>query len=47
VQDILGWLAAGMSIDEITEDFPELHQEHIYAALAYAADKERRITIAA
>lgn len=40
VGDILGWLAAGRSHNEIIEDFPELTQEDIFAALAYAADKE-------
>lgn len=47
VGDILGWLAAGMSIDEIISDFPELTKEDIYASLAFAADKENRIRIAA
>jgi uncharacterized protein (DUF433 family) len=40
VGDVLGWLATGMSHDEIIEDFPELTKEDILAALAYAADKE-------
>lgn len=40
VGDVLGWLAAGMSHDEILDDFPELTKEDILAALAYAADKE-------
>jgi uncharacterized protein (DUF433 family) len=47
VADILGWLAAGMSYQEILDDYPELTQEDIRAALAYAADRERRITTAA
>ena len=47
VGDILGWLAAGMSHQEILEDFPELKVEDIYAALAFAADRERHLTIAA
>ncbi|MEM7551955.1 MAG: DUF433 domain-containing protein [Bacteroidota bacterium] len=42
VGDILGWLASGMSIEEIIDDFPELKQDDIYAALHYAADKENR-----
>ena len=46
VQDILGWLAAGMSVQEICEDFPELTEASIQAALGYAADKERRIVVA-
>ena len=47
VADILGWLASGMSHAEILEDFPELTEEDIRAALAYAADRERRIVTAA
>lgn len=48
VADILGWLASGMTHEEIIADFPELTEEDIRAALAYAADRERRIvTVAA
>ena len=43
VADVLGWLAAGMSHEEIREDFPELTEEDIRACLAYAADRERRL----
>jgi uncharacterized protein (DUF433 family) len=46
VVDILGWLAAGMSHAEIIADFPELTEEDIRAALACAADRERRILTA-
>lgn len=41
VGDILGWLSAGMSMEEILEDFPDLTRDDIYAALAYAAAKEQ------
>ncbi len=41
VYDILGWLANGMTAEEIIEDFPELEKEDIQACLAYAADRER------
>lgn len=37
VGDILGWLSAGMSMEEILEDFPELTRDDIHAAQAYAA----------
>ena len=47
VADILGWLAAGMSHQDILSDYPELTEEDIRAALAYAADRERRATTAA
>jgi len=43
VYDILSWLASGMSTDEILEDYPELQIEDIFAALSFAADRERRI----
>jgi uncharacterized protein (DUF433 family) len=46
VGDVLGWLAAGMSHQEIIEDYPDLTEEDIRACLAYAADKERNAMIA-
>ena len=46
VSDILGWLAAGMSHAEILANYPELTEDDIRAALAYAADRERRIVTA-
>ena len=42
VQDILGWLASGMTNEEILEDFPELTIESIRSAPAFAAYSERR-----
>ena len=39
VYDILDWIAAGMTFDEIYEDFTELTHEDIRAACAYAADR--------
>lgn len=45
VSDVLGWLANGMDIKEIVEDFPELTESDIHACLAYAADKEHRIRV--
>jgi uncharacterized protein (DUF433 family) len=44
VADVLGWLAAGMSHEQIISDYPELTEEDIRACLAYAADRERRLT---
>jgi uncharacterized protein (DUF433 family) len=43
VSDVLEYLAAGMSFDEILSDFPELTIEDIRACLAFAADRERRL----
>lgn len=37
VADVLGWLAAGMSYQEILADYPELTEEDIRACLAFAA----------
>lgn len=39
VGDLLGFLAAGMSHQDILEDFPALEAEDILAALAYAAEE--------
>ena len=47
VADILGWLSTGMSFQEIIDDFPELKEESIKQALAYAADRESRIRVIA
>ena len=37
--DVLGCLAAGMTGEEILNDFPFLEQEDIKASLLYAAEK--------
>lgn len=39
VQDVLEYLASGMSVDEVLVDFPDLTSEDIRACLAYAADR--------
>ena len=46
VADVLGWLAAGQTHQQILEDFPELTEDDIRACLAYAADRERRLITA-
>jgi uncharacterized protein (DUF433 family) len=46
VADVLGWLAAGMSEQDILKDYPELTETDIRACLAYAADRERRVVTA-
>lgn len=43
VGDVLDYLAGGMSMDEIVDDFPDLTRDDILACLAYAADRERRL----
>jgi uncharacterized protein (DUF433 family) len=45
VQDVLDYLASGMSVEEILADFPDLTEEDIRACLAYAADRERRLRV--
>ncbi len=42
VGDVLGWLASGMTHEEILSDYPELTEEDIRACLANAADRERK-----
>jgi uncharacterized protein (DUF433 family) len=43
VSDVLGYMAGGMSFDDILSDFPELTIEDIRACLAFAADRERKL----
>jgi uncharacterized protein (DUF433 family) len=45
VRDVLEYLAAGMTVDEILADFPDLTAEDIRACLAFAADRERRLWV--
>jgi uncharacterized protein (DUF433 family) len=47
VADVLGWLAAGQSHQQILADFPEITEDDIRACLAYAADRERRFVTTA
>ena len=46
VYDVLGWLASGMSTEEILKDFPELTAEDVQATLAFAADREHHLVAA-
>jgi uncharacterized protein (DUF433 family) len=43
VDDVLSYLAAGMSEDEILADFPSLERDDFRAVYAFAADRERRL----
>lgn len=45
VTDVLEYLASGMTPDEIVGEFPDLTVEDIRACLAFAADRERRLTV--
>ncbi len=46
VQDVLEYLAGGMTEEDILQDFSELTREDIKACLAFAADRERRLFVA-
>ena len=46
VSDVLGWLAAGMTHQEIIEDFPEITEDDIRACLSFAADRENKLQYA-
>jgi uncharacterized protein (DUF433 family) len=43
VYDVLDYLASGMTEAEILTDFPDLRSEDLRAALAFAADRERKL----
>jgi len=40
VGDVLGWLAQGMTVNDIVTDYPELTAADVQACLSYAADRE-------
>ncbi|MDT3777169.1 DUF433 domain-containing protein [Nitrospira sp. MA-1] len=42
VQDVLEYIASGMTEDEIISDFPELTKDDIHACLSFAADREKK-----
>ena len=46
VYDVLSYLAAGMTPQQILADFPYLTEEDIQACLSYAADRERQLIVA-
>jgi uncharacterized protein (DUF433 family) len=46
LQDILEYLAGGMTEEQILADFPELTSADIKACLAFAADRERKLFVA-
>ena len=41
VEDVLRWLASGMSFQEILEDFSELTREDLVVALEFAANRQQ------
>jgi uncharacterized protein (DUF433 family) len=40
VGDVLGWLASGMTPEQVVAEYPELTHADIRACLAYAAARE-------
>lgn len=45
VQDVLEYIASGMTNEEILADFPDLTEEDLRACLTFAADRERRLRV--
>ena len=43
VYDVLEYLAGGMPTAQIVGDFPELTEDHVRAAIEFAAVRERRL----
>jgi uncharacterized protein (DUF433 family) len=46
VYDVLSYLAAGMTIEEVLTDFPALSRDDVLACLSYAAERERQTLVA-
>lgn len=46
VYEVLEYLASGMTHADILREFPFLTEQDIFACLAYAADRERKLEIA-
>jgi len=46
VYDVLSYLAAGMTVVEVLDDFPYLTPEDIQACFAFAAERERSMLVA-
>ena len=45
VYDVLSYLAAGMSVAQVLDDFPYLTPEDIQACFAFAAERERSMVV--
>lgn len=43
VYDTFEWLASGMSIESIIEEYPELTVEDVQACYKFAANREKRL----
>ena len=47
VWDVFNWLSAGMTEQEILEDYPELEHSDFLAVYEYAANVGKRVTVEA
>lgn len=45
VSDVFDYLGGGMSVEEVLDDFPDLTIADIQACFAFAADRDRRLTV--
>ncbi|MDQ3397672.1 MAG: DUF433 domain-containing protein [Deinococcota bacterium] len=45
VYEVLDYLASDMTEEEILEDFPDLTREDLKACIAFAADRDRRLSM--
>ncbi len=45
VYEVLDYLASDMTEEEILEDFPDLTREDFKACIAFAAERERRLSV--
>jgi len=43
VTDVLEYLAGGMTVRQLLQEFPDLNEEDIRACLAFAAERERKL----
>jgi uncharacterized protein (DUF433 family) len=46
VEGVLEWLSAGMTIDEILADYPDLEREDVFSALEFASRLMRSKSLA-
>ena len=46
VDDVLDYLASGMAPAEIVDDFPELTEDHVRAAIRFAAVRRSVVPLA-
>jgi uncharacterized protein (DUF433 family) len=44
VYDVLDALAAGLSVAQVLAEYPDLTEQDVRACLAFAADRERRLS---